>query len=207
MMPKKIWSFWAPRYERLWAQHFALKPARDMVIEHLERVIGSHPCRILDVGCGVGQLAEELAGHCSDWRVLGADTSPEMIDSAIARHARPNVSFLNGSIDDASRRGPFGVIVATNAFPYFPDKPVALRRLHAMLVSGGRLILVHATIENPYDLLFMLFVRLTVSRGEYWSTRRLGSRLREAGFRPGIVRPMRRAFFIPSLYLAEGIRP
>ena len=45
---------------------------------------------ILDLGCGTGALTERLAGLGR--RVLGADSSPEMIESARAQH--PELEFV-----------------------------------------------------------------------------------------------------------------
>jgi 2-polyprenyl-3-methyl-5-hydroxy-6-metoxy-1,4-benzoquinol methylase len=205
MMPRRIWDFWASRYERLWAQRFALKPAREMIIRHLDEV-APHAQRILDAGCGVGQLAYELALHRPSSTITAIDYCQSMVEAAEKRHAHVRIRYRHSSIDRIDNEGPFDVIVMSHAFPYFPNKNEALCRMISMLNPRGRLILVHATIENFYDMLFLIFVRFTVSGAQYFSAGRLSSMIRHAGFTLGTVRPMKRFWLIPSIYMIEGIR-
>ena len=52
-----IWDFWATKYNRLWVQRYSLTPTR----EYLLKVVDiNRPLKILDLGCGPGELIEEL---------------------------------------------------------------------------------------------------------------------------------------------------
>ena len=206
MMPSKIWDFWASRYQGLWAQHFALKPARNMVIAHISES-APEALRILDVGCGVGQLAIELATKMPSSSITAVDSSKGMIDAARMQNSHSNVSYLHSNIEDMPKDQPFDVIVMTHSFPYFPDKLSALCLMHDMLKPGGRLIMVQATMENAYDMLWLVFVRFTVSSAQYLSTSRLSSMIGKSGFLIGRVQPMKRDILIPSIYMIEGLRP
>jgi trans-aconitate methyltransferase len=205
MLRAVIWDFWAPRYERLYAQYFALAPTRRLVLAHL-RAHSVQPVRILDLGCGVGQLARELSAAYPHARITAIDPSPAMINHARDNYAHPAIEFLQGTLDDLPAEVTFDLAISTHAFPYLADKPGALSRLYAMLTPGGRLLIVQGNTENLYDHLFFLFVKLTVSRSEYLPTRALTELLTAAGFTSGTITPLPCACFIPSISLVEGLR-
>jgi len=51
--------------------------------------------KILDIGCGVGNLTSELASQCNQGFVLGIDASSSMIEQAKAHAAdASNIEFL-----------------------------------------------------------------------------------------------------------------
>jgi trans-aconitate methyltransferase len=203
MWGEAIWDFWAPRYERLFAQRFSLQPTRALVREHL-RTVAPSPRRILDLGCGVGQLAAELADEWPGAHITAIDPAPGMIARATRDYARPHVTFAVGALETLATDDPFDVIVSTHAFPYIPAKAAALQRLHGLLTPGGRLLLVQGHVQTLYDALFFLAVKLTVSQADYLSTQALTDLLTAAGFTPGVVRPLPRAWFVPSVYLVTG---
>jgi 2-polyprenyl-3-methyl-5-hydroxy-6-metoxy-1,4-benzoquinol methylase len=205
MMPTIIWDFWASRYQGLWAQQFALKPARGMVIAHIAES-APESLHILDIGCGVGQLAIELATNFPSSSITAVDSCKGMIDVAKMQNAHTKINYLHSNIEDMPKDKPFDVIIMTHAFPYFPDKLSALSLMHDMLRPGGRLIMVHATTENAYDMLLLVFVRFTVSKAQYLSACRLSSMISDSGFLIGKVQPMKRRVLIPSIYMLEGIR-
>jgi SAM-dependent methyltransferase len=94
--------------------------------------------RTLDLGCGEGRVARDLAalGH----RVTGIDTSPSLI--AAAREADASRDYVVG---DASSLpfadGSFDVVVAYNSLMDFDDMPGAVRETARVLERGGRFCL------------------------------------------------------------------
>lgn len=202
---KEIWNFWAPRYEKLWSQYFALGPSRMLIHEHLAE-LSLRPRHILDIGCGVGQLAFELAARWPEAEIVAADYARGMIERARRDYSAPNIQHIHGSLEDIPRERPFDLIVSTNAFPYFPDKAAAARQLWELLTPQGRVLIVQANNNNFYDALWLIFVKLTVSKSEFLSVKRLQEVLGTAGFSTGTVRRIRTAFFIPSVHLVEGIK-
>lgn len=161
-----IWDFWASRYERLWVQRVSLAPTRALLAAHL----ASPPpgARLLDVGCGTGQLADVVTG----WEYTGADPSPAMI--AAARRGRPAARFVVADVlAPAAPAGDFDAVVCAHAFPYMPDQPAALARLAAWVRPGGRLLLAQACTESFYDRLALAVVKLTTSPARYRSVAEL----------------------------------
>jgi len=205
-MERTIWDFWAPRYERLWAQRYSLGPGRDLILDQL---FHSAPKarRILDLGCGVGQLARAIARERPKAEVVGLDVTPSMIERAKRDYSANNLVFHLGPLESLPHGDGFDAIVSTHAFPYLPDKRAALRSLFDLLNDGGRLLLLHANQENAYDAAWLFFVEFTTTKAEYLSTHTLQGWMAEAGFRPGVVRRVDVPRWVPSIYLVEGIKP
>lgn len=125
--------------------------------------------RALDVGCGDGMLARELAGRART--VTGVDRSSEMV--ALAREQSAgigNVAFVEADFmamdDDMAGRGgkPDGPRAVTSAGGYdflsavavvhHLDFAAAVDRMTALLAPGGRLVLVGlANNRTPWDWL------------------------------------------------------
>jgi len=92
--------------------------------------------RVLDVGCGTGQLTQEIAQ--SGAAVVGIDSSPEMV--AQARINYPKLAFR--LVDAASFRAeqPFDAVFSNAALHWMkPPEPV-VAAMSAALRDGGRLI-------------------------------------------------------------------
>jgi 2-polyprenyl-3-methyl-5-hydroxy-6-metoxy-1,4-benzoquinol methylase len=202
--PPTVWDFWAPRYEGLWAQRYSLGPTRRLIQAHITAAAAG-ATRFLDLGCGVGQLAAEIAHAHPGAEVLGCDPSAAMIARAVRDYAAPNLHYLHCDVTRVTRGTGFDVITCTHAFPYAPDKPATLRAMAALLRPGGRLLIAQANTENLYDWAWLLFVRLTTTPSHYHSATGLHALMREAGLRPGVVRSVEKPFWIPSIQMVEGI--
>lgn len=97
--------------------------------------------RLLDLGCGPGQLALAFApfvGH-----VVAIDPEPEMLKIARseAAHAGLAIEFREGSSHDLGPDlGTFHVVVIGRAF-HWMDRQDTLRRLDGILERGGAVVL------------------------------------------------------------------
>lgn len=97
--------------------------------------------RVLDVGCGTGQLAQHIADIVGrDGSVLGVDPLPLRIGMAMAR-ARDNLSFEVGDAYDLGRLADrsFDVVVLNAVFHWLPEKTGPLLSFWRVLRPGGRL--------------------------------------------------------------------
>lgn len=98
--------------------------------------------RLLEVGCGTGQITGWLAETVAPGRVTAMDFSPAMLDLARARGVVAD--FYQGDIcQGPPPGGPFDVALCFNAFPHFRDQDAALRHLAAALRAGGQLVVLH----------------------------------------------------------------
>ncbi len=96
--------------------------------------------RVLDAGCGAGQMAAELAARGAD--VVAVDISPSLVEIALDRMApayRGKVAFLTGDML-ADSLGRFDHVVAMDSLIYYrtPDIAHALNRLAAR--TSGRIV-------------------------------------------------------------------
>jgi SAM-dependent methyltransferase len=113
---------------------------------------GITKARILDLACGTGGLAIELAGYGHS--VHGLDSSPEMVDLAIVKSmGMDNVSFAVQDMAGFQSDGIFDIITCTfDSINYLtqPERVQAmLRRVAAALDENG-LFIFDSNTPNMY---------------------------------------------------------
>lgn len=102
---------------------------------------GATPRRVLDMGCGTGQLALAMAaaGH----EASGADPAPAMLAVARRKPGAGAVDWIEATATGLSLARRFDLIVMTgHAFQVFLDEEAilaTLRNLRRHLAPGGRL--------------------------------------------------------------------
>lgn len=92
--------------------------------------------RILDLGCGTGHLTARIAE--SGARVVGLDSSPEMI--AEARHNHPQLEFTAGDARNFQFDEPFDAVFSNAMLHWVLEPERAVQAIAAALVSGGRFV-------------------------------------------------------------------
>ncbi len=118
---------------------------------HVERCGDVAGLQVLDVGCGSGYFAREMARRGAS--VTGVDISPRMIEHArrIESDDPLGITYLVADAAELHRVVPAGAFeLATSclALQDMPDVPAALRQIVRALVPGGRLV---ATISHPFN--------------------------------------------------------
>ncbi|KQR02624.1 methyltransferase domain-containing protein [Deinococcus sp. Leaf326] len=134
---------WNPeQYHRFRAARSA--PAQDL--QALVPVRDYH--NIVDLGCGTGEQARQLAERFPAAQVLGLDSSAEMLAQAAGGPATPNLRFEQGDI--AGLTGEYDLIYANASLQWLPNHPALLARLWARLRPGGVLaVQVPANHDHP----------------------------------------------------------
>jgi SAM-dependent methyltransferase len=102
--------------------------------------------RVLDLGCGAGQLAQYLATRgAAD--VTGVDVSERMLEVARAQFPHPRVTYTRAAIENlAFAPGRFDLIVSVLALHYVEDYVGLMRRIASWLAPGGVLVY---SMEHP----------------------------------------------------------
>jgi arsenite methyltransferase len=98
--------------------------------------------RVLDIGCGPGFLATEMAQEVGpDGRSVGVDPSESML--AIAQRREPAVAeFRSGdALALPFADGAFDAAVSTQVYEYLPAVEAALSEARRVLRPGGRLVI------------------------------------------------------------------
>ena len=92
--------------------------------------------RILDIGCGTGQLTAEIARAGA--RVVGLDKSPEML--AEARKNFPEIIFEQGDATSFRFEEPFDAAFSNAALHWVQDQAAAAASIARALRPGGRFV-------------------------------------------------------------------
>ncbi len=100
----------------------------------LGRVGAESPRSVVDLGCGPGNLTVSLATRWPHARVVGIDSSPEMISKA---PADGGVTFEIGDIATWSPAGDTDVVITNAALQWVPSHRELLRRWADALPSGA----------------------------------------------------------------------
>ena len=102
--------------------------------------------RVLDLGCGAGQLARHLA-TLGAAEVVGIDVSERMLALARAEWAHPRVTYRRGALEDvAFPAARFDLVVSSLVLHYVDDYRGLVVRIAGWLAAGG--VLVYST-EHP----------------------------------------------------------
>ncbi|MBC8075827.1 MAG: methyltransferase domain-containing protein [Chloroflexales bacterium] len=121
--------------------------------------------RLLELGCGTGNVQLELARR--QWPTVGLDASPQMLALTRQRLARAGLaSPLVRAVAQAIPLPPASCDTVLATFPseYIFD-PQTLAEIRHVLVPNGRLLIVDAarfTADGPYERLVDLAYRLTL---------------------------------------------
>ena len=92
--------------------------------------------RILDLGCGTGQLTQKIAERGVD--VVGLDASPEMIGQA--RQNFPSLRFVLQDAVKMSFQEEFDAIFSNAALHWMLDAPSVAKGIFRALRKGGRVV-------------------------------------------------------------------
>jgi trans-aconitate 2-methyltransferase len=92
--------------------------------------------RVIDLGCGTGELTRKLADRLPNSDVTGIDNSPQMLERA-AQYTRPGLCFEPGTIETVT--GEWDLVFSHAAIHWVDDHHALIPRLLAMLRPGGQL--------------------------------------------------------------------
>jgi ubiquinone/menaquinone biosynthesis C-methylase UbiE len=110
--------------------------AADARVPLVEAVVAAQPTRILEVGCGWGELAEWV-GRATGAEVVAVDLSPRMVELARERGVDAQVGDVQ-ALPFAD--GEFDVAIAAWMLYHVPDLDRGIAELARVLRPGGRLV-------------------------------------------------------------------
>lgn len=105
-------------------------------VDLLSRVGAQQPRRVVDLGCGPGQLTARLADRWPDADVLGLDSSSAMIERA-REHQRPRLRFAVADVREWQPEAPLDVVVSNATLQWVPNHRALLPRLVDWLSPAG----------------------------------------------------------------------
>ena len=130
------WDYATSRFERV---------KREMLLA----ACGPGPFgRALELACGTGATSRALAPRCL--QLLALDSSATAIaEAARLGAATPRARYREALLPRDMPRGPFDLIVASEILYYLrpPELAPMLARMAAALAPGGRLVVLHHTVD------------------------------------------------------------
>lgn len=121
---------WDPTQYAKFSDH-RLRPALDL----LARVPAVAPARVVDLGCGSGQVTARLAERWPGARITGVDSSPEML--AVARAAGAGIEWQEADLGGWRADPPVDVLYSNAALHWLGDHAALFRHLMAQVAGGG----------------------------------------------------------------------
>lgn len=135
---------WNPnQYEKFKAER--AQPFWDLV----ELIEPNRFKRVVDLGCGTGELTRELHTKFDAVSTLGIDSSPQMLEKAKAFPAM-GLEFQLSSIEDFHPTEPFDLVFSNAALQWVPDHERVLPRILRLAGPSGQVaIQVPANFDHP----------------------------------------------------------
>jgi len=117
---------------RRWITYFSLEsgvhPKHRLTNYHqffLDRVSPNET--VLDIGCGFGLLAYDVARKAR--QVTGLDINKQYLATARSKHRLPNLTYIHGDATACSLPSKFNVIILSNTLEHIQDRVAFLKKL------------------------------------------------------------------------------
>ncbi len=105
--------------------------------ENLSKMLNPQPKeRILDLGCGTGQLTAKIAEAGAE--VIGIDSAPEMIEQAQQNY--PNLKFQVADAKNFQLSQPVDAVFSNAVLHWIPQADEVISSIHESLKMGERFI-------------------------------------------------------------------
>ena len=94
--------------------------------------------KVVDLGCGTGELTRQLADALPDSTVTGLDSSTQMLEAArAASFSSPNLHFKQGNQSELA--GKWDLIFSNAALQWSENHAELIPRLYRLLAPGGQI--------------------------------------------------------------------
>lgn len=202
VMRYDVWEKLAPKYNGLWVQKYSLGPTRREVKKIVLPLLEGEPeLKILEVGCGTGQLIKEITEQYPQVHYLGIDVAENMVEIAAKDNTGENVTFRHCPVEDFESEEKYDVILCTHAFPYFPEKDKVMKKMAGLCKKNGRVIIANSSTNSLKDLIINFGLKATTSKAKYLSIEEMKKLFEGAGLQPKEVSIIRERFYMPTIAL------
>jgi ubiquinone/menaquinone biosynthesis C-methylase UbiE len=154
------WDSWAKTFDdESWRIKF-LRTAQFNLISVLEI---KENISVLDIGCGTGWALGQISRLINNnGSFYGIDLSAKMIEKAKENFkAFKNFYFIKANAESIPLNNDFfDIIICTNSFHHYLKPDLALKEMHRLLKSDGRLYILDPTADSWYMKLLDRFAKL-----------------------------------------------
>ncbi|MCW6053072.1 class I SAM-dependent methyltransferase [Lyngbya sp. CCAP 1446/10] len=129
-----------------------LQSQNDFFIENLSDSKGA----ALDIGCGSGILAFELAKYYDN--VVAVDVSAKMLEIASQKRSAPNIEYIQMDASQLAIDRQFDLIVSAATFHHIPNLPATLSVIKNLLNRQGKVVFLDnvSEVETPATLGYII---------------------------------------------------
>lgn len=121
------------------AQYERFKKERELPFRELLALIRpQEKMKVIDLGCGTGELTRALHLALKAEQTLGVDRSAAMLERSLA-FTQEGLRFEQGEIEQLSGALAYDLVFSHAALQWVPDHPTLLRVLHRSLGPRGQL--------------------------------------------------------------------
>jgi len=103
----------------------------------------TNPARILEIGCGIGDISWRMARKWTGSRVIGLDISPKSVEMARKLFGSSRLSFVEGHLGAETFTDKFDLIVLMDVYEHIAvvDRPGLHQVLKDLSSDEGRIVL------------------------------------------------------------------
>lgn len=109
----------------------------------IEQWSPANPKRILEIGCGIGDICWRFSRLWSESELVGLDVSPKSLEIAQKLFGSSRLSFIEGPLVKDKLVGKFDLIVLMDVYEHIAaaERPALHQALKELRSEGGRIVL------------------------------------------------------------------
>ena len=122
------------------------RPAIDLAT----RIADSNPANVIDIGCGPGNSTAILAKTFPNAKILGVDSSENMIAAAQKEYPEMQWRVCDASKELGAMAGEFDLVFSNACIQWIPDHTTLIKNMLGLLKKGGALaVQIPMNFEEP----------------------------------------------------------
>ena len=173
---KKFFNIIAPFYDKGLLGKFLF----NIIYRTTDEIKIKKNSRVLDAGCGTGNLLYILERKNLNLKLYGIDSSEKMLKIARKKAMTAdirNISVMN--LDKKFKKNYFDYIFSVDAFHHFPNREIVMKSFHRILKHNGKLIIT----DFDFGVVFnFIFSALEPGNTGNYSKEQLRKLFKESGF-------------------------